>query len=116
MTMLPILVMFVLAALVCLLLLGLSRFVGPRRPTPVKDAPFECGMEQITTPRRQMSIKFSVVAMLFIIFDIEVAFLYPWAVLFRTLDWAGFVAVLVFLLVLTVGFAYAWRRGALEWS
>jgi NADH-quinone oxidoreductase subunit A len=112
----PILVTFALGALVCLMFLSLSRFIGPRRPTPVKSAPFECGMEQINRPRMQMSVKFSVVAMLFILFDIEVAFLYPWAVQFRHLHWAGFVAVLVFLLVLTVGFAYAWRRGALEWN
>ena len=79
-TMLPLFLTFLLGALVCLVLLSLSRFVGPRRPTPVKVMPFECGMEQMEQPRSQLSIKFSVVAMLFIIFDIEVAFLYPWAV------------------------------------
>jgi NADH-quinone oxidoreductase subunit A len=114
--MLPIFITFLLGALVCLLLLSLSRFVGPRRPTPVKAMPFECGMEQIDKPRAQFSVKFSVVAMLFIIFDIEVAFLYPWAVLFRQLGLVGLVEVLVFLVVLTVGFLYAWRRGALEWN
>lgn len=116
MSMVPLLITFILAALTCLLFLSLSRFIGPRRPTPVKSTPFECGMEQLATPQRQVSVKFSVVAMLFIIFDIEVAFLYPWAVKFRHFGWAGFVAVLVFLLVLTVAFAYAWRRGALEWN
>ena len=116
MTMLPILVMFALAALVCLLLLGLSRFVGPRRPTPVKDAPFECGMEQISTPRRQMAIKFSVVAMLFIIFDIEVAFLYPWAVLFWDLKWFGLIQIGIFTLLLIESYVYVWKKGALEWE
>ena len=67
-------------------------------------------------PGAQFSVKFSVVAMLFIIFDIEVAFLYPWAVVFRQLGLAGLVAVLVFLVVLAVGFLYAWQRGALEWD
>ena len=116
MTMLPLLITFLMAALVCGLMLSLSRLFGPRRTTPVKSQPFECGMEQIAPPRRQFSIKFSVVAMLFIVFDIEVAFLYPWAVMFRRLEVAGFVAVLVFLGLLTVAFIYAWRRGALEWN
>jgi NADH-quinone oxidoreductase subunit A len=114
--MLPIVITFILGAVVCVLLLSLSRFVGPRRPTPVKVMPFECGMEQIDTPRTQVSIKFSVVAMLFIIFDIEVAFLYPWAVVFRQLGLPGLVAVLMFLVVLAVGFLYAWQRGAMEWE
>jgi NADH-quinone oxidoreductase subunit A len=78
--------------------------------------PFECGMEPMSPPRAQFSIKFSVIAMLFIIFDIEVAFLYPWAVMFRQLGVVGFVEVLFFLLVLTVGLLYAWKRGALEWD
>ncbi len=116
MTMLPLVMTFLLGALVCLLFLSLSRFVGPRRPTPVKVTPFECGMDQISRPRVQFSIKFSVVAMLFIIFDIEVAFLYPWAVVFRQLGLTGLVAVLAFLVVLAVGFLYAWQRGALEWD
>src|SRR5712692_1288627 len=114
--MLPLCITFILGALVCLLLLSLSRFVGPRRPTPVKVMPFECGMEQINTPGAQVSIKFSVVAMLFIIFDIEVAFLYPWAVVFRQLGLTGLVAVLAFLVVLAVGFLRSEERGALEWD
>jgi NADH-quinone oxidoreductase subunit A len=73
-------------------------------------------MEQIEKPGAQVPIKFSVVAMLFIIFDIEVAFLYPWAVVFRQLGVPGLVAVLVFLVILAVGFLYAWQRGALEWD
>jgi NADH-quinone oxidoreductase subunit A len=116
MSILPVFLTFLLGALICILLLSLSRFVGPRRPNPVKATPFECGMEQITTPRMQFSVKFSVLAMLFIIFDIEVAFLYPWAVLFRQLGVLGLVEVLFFLLVLTVGLLYAWKRGALEWD
>jgi NADH-quinone oxidoreductase subunit A len=114
--MLPLFMTFLLGAVVCVLLLSLSRFVGPRRPTPVKVMPFECGMEPIEKPGAQVPIKFSVVAMLFIIFDIEVAFLYPWAVVFRQLGVPGLVAVLVFLVILAVGFLYAWQRGALEWE
>ena len=116
MTMLPLFLTFLLGAAVCLLLLSLSRFVGPRRPTPVKVLPFECGMEQIDKPGAQVPVKFSVVAMLFIIFDIEVAFLYPWAVVFRQLGLPGLIAVLAFLVILAVGFLYAWQRGALEWD
>jgi NADH-quinone oxidoreductase subunit A len=116
MSMLPVFLTFLFGALVCVLLLSLSRFVGPRRPNPVKAAPFECGMEQLSTPHRQLSIKFAVVAMLFIIFDIEVAFLYPWAVLFRQLGLIGLVEMAFFLLVLAVGLLYAWKRGALEWD
>ena len=93
MTMLPLFITFLLGAVVCLLLLSLSRFVGPRRPTPVKTLPFECGMEHI-----------------------EVAFLYPWAVVFRQLGLPGLLAVLAFLIILAVGFLYAWQRGALEWD
>jgi len=73
-------------------------------------------MEQINKPGAQVPVKFSVVAMLFIIFDIEVAFLYPWAVVFRQLGLHGLVAVLAFLVILAVGFLYAWQRGALEWD
>jgi NADH-quinone oxidoreductase subunit A len=73
-------------------------------------------MEQINKPGAQVPVKFSVVAMLFIIFDIEVAFLYPWAVVFRQLGVPGLVAVLAFLVILAVGFLYAWQRGALEWD
>lgn len=116
MTMAPVFLMFLGGGFVCILLLSLSRFVGPRRPNPVKAAPFECGMEQFSQPRMQFSIKFSVVAMLFIIFDIEVAFMYPWAVLFQKLGVVGFIEMLFFLLVLTVGLLYAWKRGALEWD
>ena len=116
MSLLPLFLTFLFGALVCVLLLSLSRFVGPRRPNPVKSAPIECGMEQQSTPHQQFSIKFSVIAMLFIIFDIEVAFLYPWAVLFRQLGLIGLVEMVFFLLVLTVGLLYAWKRGALEWD
>lgn len=116
MNMVAILLTFLFGGLVCLLLLSLSRFVGPRRPNPVKAQPFECGMEPMSKPRMQFSVKFSVIAMLFIIFDIEVAFLFPWAVLFRQLGVVGLVEMLFFLLVLTIGLLYAWKRGALEWE
>jgi len=114
--MLPVVITFILAAAICGLLLGLSRFVGPRRPNAVKSAPFECGMEQLETPQGRIPISFSVIAMLFIVFDIEVAFLFPWAVMFRKLGFLGLIEVLFFLGVLTIGLIYAWKRGALEWE
>lgn len=113
---LALVVTFILAALVCGLLLSLSRFVGPRRPNRVKASPFECGMDQLAQPRGQIPISFSLIAMLFIIFDIEVAFLFPWAVVFRQLGWTGLLQVLFFLAILTLGLIYAWKRGALEWD
>ncbi len=113
---LALVITFILGALVCGLLLSLSRFVGPRQPNPVKSAPFECGMDQLTAPQGRIPISFSVIAILFIIFDIEVAFMFPWAVLFRTLGFPGLVAMLFFLAVLTIGLVYAWKRGALEWD
>ncbi len=116
MPMLPLFLTFLFGALVCVLFLSLSRFVGPRRPNPVKSRPFECGMEPFGWPHGRFPIHFSVIAMLFIIFDIEVAFLYPWAVLFRQLGVVGLVEMLFFLLVLTAGLLYAWKRGALEWE
>ena len=116
MSMLPLFVTFILGALVCGLLLSLSRFVGPRRPNPVKAMPFECGMDQLASPHRRIPVSFSLIAMLFIIFDIEVAFLFPWAVLLRQLGFVGLVEVLFFLVVLTFALIYAWKRGALEWD
>lgn len=113
---LPLVITFLLGGLICGLLLSLSRFVGPRRPNAVKSAPFECGMDQLVAPHGRIPISFSVIAMLFIIFDIEVAFLFPWAVIFRTLGFPGLIMVLFFLGVLTVGLLYAWKRGALEWD
>jgi NADH-quinone oxidoreductase subunit A len=116
MSMLPLLITFLLGGLICGLLLSLSRFVGPRRPNPVKASPFECGMEQLAPPQGRIPISFSVIAMLFIIFDIEVAFLFPWAVLFRQLGFLGLIEMAFFLAVLTIGLIYAWKRGALEWD
>ncbi len=116
MNILPLFLTFVFGALVCLALLSVSRFVGPRRPNPVKAAAFECGMESIVQSRTQFSVKFYVPAMLFIIFDIEVAFLYPWAVLYQQLGVVGLVEAVFFLLVLAIGLLYAWKRGALEWA
>jgi len=94
----------------------LSQFLGPRRPTPEKSAPYECGMPAVGDARERQSIKFYLVAMVFLLFDIEVAFLYPWAVAFRELGVFGFWQVVTFFALLSTGYLYVWRRGAFDWS
>jgi NADH-quinone oxidoreductase subunit A len=98
----------------------LSYLVGQRKPTPTKMAPYECGVTTIGSSRRQIPIRYYIVAMLFLLFDIEIVFLYPWAVVFRDFKAAFgifiFVEMLVFLGILIVAYIYIWRRGALEWE
>jgi NADH-quinone oxidoreductase subunit A len=93
-----------------------SQFVGPRKPTPEKEAPYECGVPPVGDARERQSVKFYLVAMIFLLFDIEVAFLYPWAVAFRGLGMMGFVQVLTFFALLLTGYVYVWRKGAFDWS
>ena len=111
-----VLVLFALASTVAFIFVLVSRFVGPRNVTKVKTETYECGIEPQRSARQRFSVKFSLVAMLFILFDIEVAFLYPWATLFRELGVFGLVEMGLFVVVLLVGLAYAWRKGALEWE
>lgn len=97
-------------------MIALSSVLGPKHPTPEKLAPYECGMPAVGDARERHSVKFYLVAMVFLLFDIEVAFLYPWAVALRDLGWTGFVQILTFFLLLTVGFIYIWRKGVLDWG
>jgi NADH-quinone oxidoreductase subunit A len=94
----------------------LSQILGPRRPTPEKGAPYECGMPPVGDARERHSVKFYLIAMIFLLFDIEVAFLYPWAMALRDLRWVGFIQVVVFLAILAAGYAYLWKKGALDWD
>lgn len=94
----------------------LSRLVGEKKPSVVKLSPYECGMPPVGSARERFSIKFYIIAMLFIVFDIEVVFMYPWAVMFKSLGLFGFVEMGVFILILLVGYAYVWKKGALEWE
>jgi NADH-quinone oxidoreductase subunit A len=94
----------------------LSQFVGPRKPTPEKAAPYECGMPPVGDARERQSVKFYLVAMVFLLFDIEVAFLFPWAVAFRDLGVVGFWQLFTFMALLVTGFIYVWRKGAFDWS
>jgi NADH-quinone oxidoreductase subunit A len=97
-------------------MIALSHLVSPYRPTPVKLEPYESGITPVGDTRERFSIKFYLVAILFIVFDIETVFLIPWAVLFRTLGVFGFVEMLVFMAVLLVGLVYVWKKGALQWD
>jgi NADH-quinone oxidoreductase subunit A len=94
----------------------LSRFLGPHNPTPEKSAPYECGMPAVGDARERQSIRFYLIAMIFLLFDIEVAFLYPWALALRSLGWTGYMQVLLFTAVLCAGYVYVWKKGALDWS
>ncbi len=113
---LPILILIVLAVLMSAIAIALSAVLGPRKANPVKSSPYESGMVPIGDARLRFSIRFYVVAILFILFDIEAIFLYPWAVLFRRLRLFGLIEMAVFLAILAVGYLYAWRKGALEWD
>jgi NADH-quinone oxidoreductase subunit A len=94
----------------------LSQFLGPNKPTPEKVAPYECGMPPVGDARERHPVKFYLVAMIFLLFDIEVAFLYPWSMALRDLRWAGFVQVIVFFALLLAGYVYVWRKGVLDWG
>ena len=104
------------AALLAAALLGLSTWLGHPRKSRTDLSPYECGVDPIEPAGKRYTVRFYMVAMLFILFDIEAAFLYPWAAVFRDLGLRGFVEMAVFIGVLLVGFVYCWRRGALDWD
>jgi NADH-quinone oxidoreductase subunit A len=93
-----------------------SRFLGPRKVNRVKAAPYECGMITLGPTHQAIPIKYYIIAMLFLVFDLEVVFLYPWAVVFRQLGIFGFVEMMIFVFILLIGFIYVWKKGALEWE
>ena len=113
---LSILIMIALGAGFAVVSALLSNVLGPRKPTPEKMAPYECGMPAVGDARERQSVKFYLVAMIFLLFDIEVAFLYPWAMALRDLGWPGFVQVVLFMMLLLFGYIYVWRKGALNWG
>ncbi|MBI5542390.1 MAG: NADH-quinone oxidoreductase subunit A [Deltaproteobacteria bacterium] len=112
----PIGVVLLVAVGQAFLLLTLANTLGPRRPSLVKTAPFECGSEPVGSARDRFGVKFYVVALLFIVFDIEAIFLYPWAVLFTELGWAGYVEMALFIFTVVIGLAYVWKKGVLDWN
>ncbi len=117
---LPLLILVLLAAFIAGLLVVLSWILGPKRPTLEKLSPYECGVTPVGTARDRFPVKFYLVAMLFILFDIETVFLYPWAVFFRNNGMVSRAFLLgemaVFIVILFVGYIYVWKKGALDWE
>ena len=116
MTYVPIVMVFAFAAAVAGALIWIPHLIAPRRATAIKSQPFECGKDPIEIDEGRFAIKFSTIAIFFILIDIELIFVWPWAVLYRRLGWFGFVEMLVFLGILMFGFLYIWRKGGLEWE
>jgi NADH-quinone oxidoreductase subunit A len=112
----PLVLQLLIAGILASLLVGVSTLVGWRRPNRAKQQAYECGMEPTGDAREPFSVKFYLVAMVFILFDVEAIFLYPWAYVFRSLRWYGFVEMMVYIAVLLVGYLYLWKKGALDWT
>jgi len=113
---LPVLIVFVFAAVLVGAMIGLGHVLGPQRPSITKLEAFECGNPPSGSAWGRFPVRFYVTAILFIVFDVEVVFLYPWAVTFRSLGWFGLIEMLVFVAVLALALLYVWRKGALEWD
>src|SRR5438132_13498328 len=111
---LSILIMIALGAGFAVIAIGLSSVLGPRKPTPEKSAPYECGMPPVGDARERQSIRFYLIAMIFLLFDIEIAFLYPWALALRSLGWGGYLQVVLFTLVRQAGYLYVLQKGAMD--
>ena len=111
-----IVIAFVLAGALAATFILLASVLGPKKPSKVKSEPFECGEVPFSLPGGRVSVKFYLTAILFMLFDVELVFLYPWAVVYRGLGPSGLVEVVIFLGILMVGFFYAWDNGALEWQ
>ncbi|MEK6222032.1 MAG: NADH-quinone oxidoreductase subunit A [Chloroflexota bacterium] len=112
----PIAVLLGIATLVAIIMIVLGNLFGPKRPSKIKSEPYESGMRPIGPGTRRMPVRFYIVAVLFILFDIEVVFLLPWAVVFKQLGIFGLVEIVLFITILLVGYVYAWKKGALEWE
>ncbi|HUA87044.1 MAG TPA: NADH-quinone oxidoreductase subunit A [Bryobacteraceae bacterium] len=112
----PVLVQVLIAAALAAGLIGASTLLGKRAKSPLKDTPYESGMAPVGSARERFSVKFYLVGMIFILFDIEAVFLYPWAVVFRELKMFAFTEMFVFVALILVGFFYVWKKGALDWS
>jgi NADH-quinone oxidoreductase subunit A len=110
-----VLVILVIAMVVILVLRGVHMFMGPRREFPEKQEPFECGEKPLMSPHQRYAVKFYLVAILFVVFDVEAIFFYPWGAVFSQLGWYGFTAMFIFTVPLAVGLAYEWLKGGLEW-
>ncbi|MCJ7546305.1 MAG: NADH-quinone oxidoreductase subunit A [Deltaproteobacteria bacterium] len=115
-TYVPVLFLIGLAVFFAIFAVGVSYLLGPRRVNAAKASPYECGMITLGPTHQAVPIKYYIIAMLFLVFDLEVVFLYPWAIVFRKLGVFGFVEMMIFVFILLVGFIYVWKKGALEWE
>ena len=112
----PILLFILVGLAVGVVPLVLGKLLGPSRPDPEKLSPYECGFEAFEDARMKFDVRYYLVAILFILFDLEIAFLFPWAAVINEIGFAGFISMMIFLAILTVGFIYEWMKGALEWE
>src|SRR5450755_574891 len=112
----PVVVQVIIAIAVAAGLIGISTLLGKKGKSPLKDTPYESGMAPVGSARERFSVKFYLVGMIFILFDIEAVFLYPWAVVYRELKIFGFFEMLIFVALVLVGFFYVWKKGALDWA
>ncbi len=112
----PVLVQVVIAVALAAGLIGASTLLGKRARSPLKDTPYESGMAPVGSARERFSVKFYLVGMIFILFDIEAVFLYPWAVVYRELKLFAFAEMFIFVALIMIGFFYVWKKGALDWS
>lgn len=113
---LPILVHLIVVVAIAAAILALSAWVGVKRPSRTKLSPYECGITPVGDARQRSSVSFYLVAMLFILFDVEAAFLYPWAVVYKGLGWFGFLEMFLYIAILVAGYIYIWKKGALDWT
>lgn len=112
----PIFLFIVIGLVIGVIIPTLGFFLGNRQPDSEKNSPYECGFEAFEDARMKFDVRYYLVAILFILFDLEIAFLFPWAVVFKSLGLFGFVAMMIFLTILVIGFVYEWKKGALEWE
>lgn len=113
---LPVLVFIIIALGLGMVMMGVGSLLSKHSPDPAKNAPYECGFDAFETSHIPFNVRFYLVALLFIIFDLETAFFFPWALALRKIGWFGFAAMMIFLGLLVIGFIYEWKRGALEWE
>lgn len=109
-------VMIAVATLIAFIAIGLGKLFGPKKKSAAKDMPYESGMTPYGEGTRRMPVRFYLVAVMFILFDIEVVFLLPWAIAFRQLGLFGLIEMAIFIIILLIGYVYAWKKGALEWE
>ncbi len=112
----PIFLLIAVAAILGIVMANINRLLGPHAPTREKLSTYESGMEPIKTARERFTVRFYLVAILFILFDVEIVFMYPWAVNFMSLGWFGFIEMLTFIVILLIGYYYVIRKGALQWQ